>query len=149
MFYPNPNKYLRTAYVQGLPAYVEDIPVYSKRLPKDTSTASQYIIIRSQTKNQTAIGKDCFEWLCEIIVDCIYSGVAGFSAPVNNDDLEENVQSFVLSGVTMDGWQVKSNDFINSIDLDADTPTQHIERRVLTFQHWINYNGTPDDSETE
>ena len=142
MIFPNPNKYLRTAYVQGLPAYVNGIPVFVKKVPKSANPPSQYILITSQTKNQTAIGKDCFEWLCEIVVDCIYSGPAGFAAPVNNDDVEENVQSFVLSGVEMPGWQVKSNDFIGSIDMDAETPTQSIERRVLTFQHWVNYNGT-------
>jgi hypothetical protein len=138
----NPNLPLRTAYIQGLPGYVT-VPVWAKKVPKNVQVPSQYILITSQTKQPTAEGKDCFEWLCTVVVDCIFAGVAGFAAPINGDLMEEKVCQFVFDGVEMSGWQVKSNDFIQSVDLDVETPTQSIERRVITFQHWINQNGYP------
>lgn len=142
----NPNEPLRAAYVSKIKAALGTIPVWAKKLPKDKPNADQYVLIMSQTKRRTeeykSLGEEPlvankFEWLCTINIDINNINQAGFAKPMNNDNVEETIINAIQSGITVPGFSVKSYDFIDSNDLDVETATQSIERRVITYQHWL------------
>jgi hypothetical protein len=131
----NPNAPLRNAYLTAWAA--TGLPVWAKKVPKSAVIPKQYILITSQTKQRTEVSKDCFEWLCQIVVDIIYVGAAGYASPIKNDDIEEIGVNAIQAGIVVAGFDVKSYDFIQSLDLDIETDTQSIERRVITYEHWL------------
>lgn len=130
----NPNAPIRTALKSALTPI--GLPIFAKRVPKDTKL-TQYIILSSQTKNRTEVSKDCFDWSCTIHIECINYNQSGFVSPKSNDDIEEQIIDIIQSGIDIDNFIVKDTTFIQSIDLDIDTPTATIERRVITYQFWV------------
>lgn len=141
----NPNEPLRAAYVEAIQT-ATGLQVWAKKVPKDVVIPDQYIIINSQSKTLTEEYKNLsapplvankFEWLCTITLDLYNINLAGFGDPAINDAIEALVISAVQDGIEVDGFEVKSYSFIDSIDLDIETDTQSIERRVVTYQHWL------------
>ena len=130
----NPNEPIRIGIKSAL--IPTSIPVFAKRVPKDTKL-TQYIILSSQTKNRTEVSKDCFDWMCSVNIECITYSQSGFVNPKTNDDIEAQVIDIIQSGIVINGFLVKEINFIQSIDLDIDTPTATIERRVITYQFWV------------
>lgn len=134
----SPNEPLRKAYIQAIATALAGIPVWAKKIPKNvTPVPSLYILIISQEKQRTAIGKDCWEWLCQITLDITYVNPQGYSDTVKIDDVEAAVITAVEAGINVEGFMVKSVDLVNSSDLDTETPTQSIERRILIYEHWL------------
>jgi|GEM_PF-3108160 len=142
----NPNKPLRTAYVNKLRT-ATNLPVYAMLLPKDIKPVpKQYVLISSQTKNITEESKNLtgapleankFEWLCTITIDINYVSENGFAKPEKNDGIEELIVAAIQEGIQVSGFTVKSYQFFSSVDLDIATQTQYIERRMVTYQHWL------------
>lgn len=131
----NPEMPLRTAYIQALSGIQ---PTWSGKVPKNVSVPNKYTLIGTQTKNPTEKGKDgCMEWICTIVIDLYNLNIAGYSAKGVNDVVEEQVINIIEAGIDVDGFRVNSIDFIDSKDLSIETPTQSIERRVITYQHWL------------
>lgn len=136
MIYIDSNTALRNGYLAALiPAL--GIPGWAKKVPVSETVPVQYFLIHSQTLNTTERSKDCFEWLCSIVVDVIYSGPPGFASPIKTETLEAAVITLVEAGIIVQGFDLKSQEFQGSINLDEETPTQSIERRVITYQHWL------------
>lgn len=129
---------MRGAYVTAL-AVATGVPVWSKKVPKDVDPIPlKYILITSQTKNRTEVDKDGFEWLCTITVDIYNVNEAGYSSIVNLDDIEENVINTIEEEIQIPGFITKSTVLFDSRDLETETASQSIERRILTYQHWLN-----------
>lgn len=136
MDYLNPNTALRTAYLAALAGI--GIPGWAKKIPKDIKPIpDQYYLVTSQTLNPTERKKDCFEWLCTIVIDVIFVGPAGYVSPVKTEDIEAKVITAVENGINVIGFDVKSIEFIDSVNLDEETESQSIERRAITYQHWL------------
>lgn len=137
MIYLDPNTPLRAAYITALAA-VLNVPGWAKKVPKNANPIpANYFLVHSQTLNPTERCKESFEWLCSIVVDIIYAGPSGYASPVQTETLEAGVFTAVENGIVVPGFDVKSIRFIDSINLDEETPTQSIERRVITYQHWL------------
>lgn len=136
MNYLDPNTALRSAYLSALSGI--GIPGWAKKVPKNiTPIPVNYFLVTSQTLNPTERSKDCFEWLCSIVIDVIYAGAAGYANPVQTETIEAQIITAIEAGITVEGFDVKSIRFIDSINLDEETDTQSIERRVITYQHWL------------
>jgi hypothetical protein len=131
----NPNQPLRDAYITALSAI--GLPVKSKKIPKNSSAVQQYILITSQIKKRTCISKDCYDYLCSISVDINYFSPNGYVDSNKNDDIEGQVVNIIEDGIEVDGFMVKSSDFVQSIPLDIETPTYSIQRQIITYQHWL------------
>jgi len=114
------------------------VPVESKNFPIDTKTTKQYILISSQTKQRFAISKDCYDYLCSVVIDVnsIFSnGVAGTDL---NDVLEGQIINAIEGGsLEVEGFRINEIRFIQSLDLDVTTPNMTILRRVITYQFWL------------
>lgn len=131
----NPEAPLRTAYIAALSGIQ---PIWAGEIPKDAVVPNQYTIIGDQTKNPTEKGKEgCMEWLCSIVIKIYNVNPAGYSALGVNDNIEEQIIDAIESGITVEGFMVKSTDFIDSVPFSLQTPTQSIERRSIVYQHWL------------
>lgn len=135
----NPNKYIRTAYINALRT-ATGLQVWHKKLPKSVKPIPpQYIILDSQTKNETVKAKtDYFEWLCTLDVHIMNYNDKGFTNTTIVDDIEEKVIEVIkLDGVTIANFSNKNVDILDSMDLDLETDTNSIDRRVIKFEHWL------------
>lgn len=141
----NPNEPLRAAYIAKLNE-ATGLPIWAKLKPKNTPNEGQYLLIQAQTKNRTEISKNIqgavhvannFEWRSTINVEIININASGYAKPSVNDAVEQQVTNAIYAGLQVDGFQVKSYDLTNSIDLDISTDDLYIERRVITFEHWL------------
>lgn len=132
----NPDEPLRTAYIAALSSVQ---PIWSGVVPKTSVQDRSYTVLGAQTKNPTEKGKEgCMEWLCNITIDIYSISPAGYSAKSVNDNSEEQIIDIIEQGITVEGFMVKSTDFIDSVPFNIiQTPTQSIERRSITYQHWL------------
>lgn len=131
----NPNKYIRQGIINAIGGAV---PVYYKRVPKTIATPANYIIINSQTKQESFRAKKCWEWLCQVNIDIWSVGTQGMPPNVSVDDLEETVLNAMESMQVTGGFTTNYCDLINDIDLSVETDTHSIERKVLTYEIWLN-----------
>ena len=133
----NPNTPIRKAHIAAFAPI--GIPVWAKKVPKNTKPIPKlYILISSQTKNPTARDKDGFEWLCSIVIDIVSILESGYSKPELLDNIEEQVVEIIESEIDIPGFINKEVRLVDDRDLDDETSTQSIERRILTYQYWVN-----------
>lgn len=137
----NPNKYIRKAYLDALVNV--GFPIWDKRIPKDIDPPARYGLLDSQTKNETVKAKSLtsltyFEWLCTIDLNLYHVNDKGFTESSIVDDMEEAVINIIRPGISIPNFQNKNVDIINSIDLNTETTTESIDRRVLKLEHWLN-----------
>lgn len=138
----SPEKPLRTAYIAALKT-ATGLDIFADLVPKSAGTPTAYILITSQTKTRTAVAKptdslsDNFDWLASIVFDIQYLSPSGFSNPGAVEDIEQQVIN-VAETVLVPGWAIKSRVQVQSTSLNINTATNFINRRVLTYQHWMN-----------
>lgn len=136
----NPNTSIRTALIAALTPIK---PTWVKKVPRNITTIpNQYILISSQTKDPTERSKCGFEWLCTVNIEMINLNTSGYANPIKNDEVEAQIFDAIEGGITIQGFDNKEWLFINSIDLDVETSTQSIERRVLTYSFWVQQVST-------
>lgn len=132
----NPDKYIRKAYYDALKVYA---PVWEKKVPKDVAIPNKYYLISSQTRNETERKKCGYEWSCSIVIECVNIQPNGYADSTIINDMEQDLLSIIDSGLTIAGFDMKQTNFIDSISLDTETPTNSIYRRVVNYQHWLNH----------
>lgn len=132
----NPNTPIRAAYVQALRS-ATGLNVWGKRVPKSVQIPQKYIIIGTQTKQRFAVSKQCWEWICQVVVDINYVNPQGFSDTAELDAMEEMVLN-AIENIEITGFNVKFTRFLGQTPLDAEMPTQSIERSILMYEHWLN-----------
>jgi|ERR1700744_925910 len=138
-----PEKPVRTAYITAL-QIATGLGVFPDLVPKSTATPTAYILLTSQTKTRTAVAKptgqtnlsDNFGWLTSIVFDIQYFSPSGYSNPGAVDDIEQQVIN-VAETIEVPGWAIKSRVQVQSTPLPVNTPINFINRRVLTYQHWM------------
>lgn len=143
----NPDKYIRAAYITGLES-VTGLDVWHKKVPKNvTPTPSMYIILGTQTKNETPKAKGQVsditafrrtEWMCTIVVDINRVMPQGYSNASAVDDVEEQVIDWVRTQLNIPQFYVKETEITNITSLDIDDSETSIDRKVITITHWLN-----------
>ena len=143
-----PDKYIRRAYLIAL-ANVSSgsvsVPIYDRRVPVNViPTPATRIIISSQTKqiaNETKCGHG---WQCSILLDVISEQNNSFVNTAIVDDIEEQISDQI------DIWQAKDHDikippfvcyrtlFSDSHDIEIETPTTTIIRKLIRYTHTLN-----------
>lgn len=134
----NPNKHIRIAYRNVLSDI--GVPVWTNKVPKTVKpTPTKYVLITSQTKNETEKCKDGFEWLCTVTLDITSVLNKGQSDLDILDDIEEIILTRIDEDLpVMGGFVVKSADIVESRDIDFETDSQSVERRILIYEHWLS-----------
>lgn len=132
----NPNIPVRVALIAALSS-ATGLPVWHKKVPKNVKPIpTSYILLQSQSKQRTAISKNCWEWDSTINIDITYINQQGFSNTVPIDNAEEQAIN-VIEDLEIPGWFVKNIHLIGSSDLDDETDTQTVERRILIYNFWL------------
>lgn len=139
----NPSKYIRKAYL----ALLADIgtPIYDRRVPKDvTPIPATRVIISSQTNspsNQTNCGRG---WTCSILLDIINEQPTGYVNSATIDDIEELISNRIdlwtasHTDISIPPFTVYQTQFSDSHDIEIETQTVTIARRVIRYTHRIN-----------
>lgn len=136
----NPDKPLRTSYATAIMAV--GIQAFADLIPEQVSTPSSYILIHSQSKVRTAVAKptdsvsDNFNFIATIVFDINVISPSGFANPGEADDIEEVIIN-LAENITVNGWAIKSRVFVQSLPLPVKTATNYINRKVVTYQHWM------------
>lgn len=140
----NPDKHIRIAYIQALQA-ATGLKVWHRKVPKNISPIpSKYIILDTQSKNETVNAKNnderetYFEWLVTLDVNIYNVNQVGYSNADVVDDLEQIVISVIRQGIDIPNFNNKNTNILESQDLSADTTTQSIDRKMIKFEHWLN-----------
>lgn len=141
----NPSKYIRLAYITAL-ELATGVKVWHRMVPKNVVVPASYIILDSQTKNETVNAKPSeggeggtyFEWLCTLDVNIYKINEKGYSSAAVVDDLEQIVINVIRTGVSIPNFRNKDTRILESIALDAETDTKSIDRRIVKFEHWLD-----------
>lgn len=139
----NPDKYVRIGYIAALQA-ATGLKVWHRRIPKNVTVPAKYIILDTQSKNETVNAKNneeretYFEWLVTLDVNIYNVNQLGYSNAEAVDDIEQIVISVIRQWINIPNFNNKNTEIIESQDLSADTTTQSIDRKLIKFEHWLN-----------
>lgn len=144
----NPDKYIRRAYLIALTNVSMGsvaVPVFDRRVPINIKPIpSTRIIISSQSKqafNETKCGHG---WECSVLLDIITEQNNSFVNTAIVDDIEQQISDQI------DIWQAKGHDilippftcyytrFSDSHDIELETPTTTIIRKLIRYTHRLN-----------
>lgn len=135
----NPTKYIRQGIIQTLTAQGITTPIYEDRVPKTVKPLPEkYILMTSPSLQPTVTSKDCYEWLTTINLDVNLVNEKGYSSGIDLDDEIEDLLN-AISVLQIPNFNVPKNlhRLVNMTDLPIETPTQSIQRRVLTYEFWL------------
>jgi len=130
----NQNKYIRKAIIQAL----SPIPVFSNFVPKSIDTPDRYVLITSMGKQEFARAKNCYEWQVSFNLDVFRVGTLGYDFSTDVDDMCEVIIPAIKELVSEE-VQIKNVYLEFENDLSFDSTTNSINRRVLTYSVWCNY----------
>lgn len=141
----NPNKYIRIGIISALEAGIANLNIWYKKVPVDVvPVPNAYILLDSQTKNETVVSKSTtekatnFEWLSTIDINIYSINEKGFSDADMVDDLEQSVLSIIRTGVDIPNFDTKDVRIIESQDLSIDNETASVDRKLVKFEIWLN-----------
>lgn len=134
----NPNKYVRGAWVSALRT-ATGLNAWDKNVPKSVNPIPErYILVANQRKNRFAVAKDCYEWLGIITLEIISIQPQGFASTAVIDDIEEAVITTISNGIEVPGFTVKFTRLLDQNDMDVETDTESIGRRILIYEQWLD-----------
>lgn len=135
----NPDKYIRAAILGVLEA--SEIPAWHKKIPKNVAEIpSSYVLLHSQTKRPTEIGKICYDWSCSIVLDITSINSLGFTSAVTVDDIEEIILdkiSPVDGKIQIENFSVVDVSLLDSTEMTLETGTDTIDRKVMVYNFWL------------
>lgn len=148
----NPSKYIRKAYISAFGSVgigSVTIPIYDRRVPISINPIPLIrIIISSQTTRITDENKCDHGWECSILLDIITEQSISFVNSSIVDDIEEQIMT------TIDLWSSNKTElqippficyhttFSDSHDIEIETPTTTLIRRLIRVTHRLNYADT-------
>lgn len=132
----NPDKYIRTAYVNLCAQF---LPTWEMGIPKTVTMPPMYALITNQTRNETERNKDGHEWLCTVTIDLNSVQPAGYFGSDELDDIEQSIMN-VIEGdlLVVPGFMVKETRLVQSQPLSGTNSTVSITRKVFTYEHWLD-----------
>lgn len=141
----NPNKYIRSGMITALKAGIPNLNIWYKKVPVNVVPIPLvYILLDSQTKNETVVSKSTtekatnFEWLSTIDVNIYSISKKGYSNADVVDDMEQSVLSIIRTGFNIPNFDTKNVRIIESQDLSIDNDTASIDRKLVKFEIWLN-----------
>lgn len=137
----NPKKYIRQGILNSLTSTGRT--AYYKRVPKTVSVGESWLLIDSLSQQEFADAKRCFEWLCQFNVICNVRTTQGLPPSTTIDDLEEIVTNAVYNMTVTGGFTTKYVKLINNYEDTIPSDNSEIDRRILTFEIWINKKINP------
>lgn len=133
----NPNKYIRKAIIESLTT-ATGVQFYDTAIPIDVEPfPNAYGIVKSQSKNRFGVTKQWHEWSCSVTIDVYSVGALGFNSNVVVDDLEQSVIT-AMPNITVQGFDVKRVDFVDSVAMPTVTGANTVSRTVIVYELWLD-----------
>lgn len=130
----NPNKYIRLAINKALTPTV----AYYKRVPINVSPTNPYIVISDMGKGRFAQSRCGYEWMCTVTLNLYVESILGMPPTTSIDDFEETVHNAIQTLEVGSGFSTKMVNLVNQVDLEEYSDSKTIDRRVLTYELWLN-----------
>lgn len=130
----NPQNYVISAIAESLPNYV----VRSNVAPRGINTPNIYILITDVSINEYARCKHSNEWLVGLNIDVTYRGGIGYDY---TDYVNNAVQEVIpaMKDLKSNVIEIKNVFLEGSISMYYDTPTNSVNRQILTYSIWCEY----------
>jgi len=131
----NPDKWIRKGVKLAL---IGTVNVYDYRLPTNVNP-SEYLIISTQTKEDTDNSKCGGQWQCTVLLDLItrYASTGNTGDRLKLNDLEDLVilqmNNFVIDNFTIFDIKLES-----SVSFDNLTDTENVFRQLIRYRITLN-----------
>lgn len=130
----NPQNYI----TESIRTTLLPLKVWSNRVPRGINTPSLYVLVTDMNIQETSIAKDCYEWLVGFNLDVTHVGSIGYDyQDIVNDAVEDILPK--IKSLTSSVVDIKNVDLEVSRSLVYDTATNSINRQILTYSVWCNY----------
>lgn len=144
-----PDKYVRKAFLTLFSGI--GTPMYETKVPKDiTPIPPQRVLLSTQTNTQHNTNKCGHNWSHSILLDIISEQPQGYSDKSIVEDIWQQINSVVdvQSDISVEGFIIYNTQMIESHDIELDTPTKSINRKLVRYQFIMggapnNNNGFP------
>lgn len=136
----NPNKAIRTAYVQALDNVIS-VPVWDRRVPKDIDEPETYVLITSQTatdSHRTKCGNNTND--CTILLQTIHKNDQGYADSAIVDDIHSEIIPLINNNgwLQLVGFKIMDTEMeLNNVDDAFEFDTQTVIRGLLRFRHQV------------
>lgn len=126
-------KYIRSGIITALG---NSTTIYNKVVPL-TNQPTSYILIINQTLQEYERAKGCYEYASQFTLDVVVK------APLNGDnthildDICAHIDSSIRN-IQVPNYKVKNIELVGTIDNDFNTANNTINRRLMTYDMWIN-----------
>lgn len=126
-------KYIRSGIISTLG---NSTPIYNKNVPKSLQP-NTYILIINQALQEYERAKGCYEWQSQFTLDLVTKTTLNGDATTIIDNLHSFIESRIRD-LTVPNYTVKNIELVGTTDNDFDTATNTINRRLLTYNIWLN-----------
>lgn len=132
----NANKYIRKGIISILVS--QNVPCWSNIVPDDIGNPRIYATINSMGKVEFAVSKreNEFEVRFDLNLYCVND--LGFDSATELDDIIETVLPLIKQ-ISVPEIGIKNVTLENELDMTFNTDMSTINRKVLQFTMWVNY----------
>jgi len=133
-----PDKYVRKAFLTLLAGI--GTPVYETKVPKSVQPPpAQRVLISTQNNSQHDTSKCGHLWYHSILLDIISENDNGFSQRDKVDDILDTINQIidVQADIAVDGFTLYNTQVVDIHDMDLDTATKFINRKLVRYQFLI------------
>jgi hypothetical protein len=133
----NPDKYIRKAIYELLNGIVvsgRTIKCYDARV-FGNQDVEQYIVLTNQTKNIDKTNKCEYRWQVSILIEIF---TRDSSSRVFLNDIEQAVNDLLSPKITVENFNVITQDITYRNQLESFTDTENIFRSFLTLELTLN-----------
>jgi len=138
---------LRKSYLEiltpllGIVGFDTSIPIDYDPLP------TEYFLVSDVTRTPTQYGKGNSSTVTAfrqsenrifMNVDICVINELGFHSSLSVENIIEVVIDAISTSLNPDGYYVKETKVVNTVPLHIVTDTQNIQRKVVSFEHWIS-----------
>jgi len=133
----NPDKYIRKAIydlLNGIVVSGRTIKCYDARV-FGNQDVEQYIVLTNQTKNIDKTNKCEYRWQVSILIEIF---TRDSSSRVFLNDIEQAVNDLLSPKITVENFNVITQDITYRNQLESFTDTENIFRSFLTLELTLN-----------
>lgn len=134
-----PDTAVRTAFISLLGGI--GTPLYETRVPENIDPIpAQRVLLSTQTDRQANTNKCGHLWRHSILLDIISENVRGYSNKSVVEAIANQINAIidVQSDIPVNGFVIYDTTIENIHDMDFDTATKSINRKLVTYSFIIN-----------
>ena len=142
MINTNPDKYIRKAIfnlLNNIEVSGKTIKCFDSRISANQKLQN-YILLTAQTKSIEKANKCEYRWNASVMIE-IFTKTSSQGNPGSRvllNDIEQAVNDLLLQGITVENFDVVTQNISFNTQLETITDTENIFRSFLTFELTLN-----------